>query len=527
MHAALPLGLLLFGSLECVTGKDKCERLCPGSNASWDLDDGPCWDYRDQKLMLTAYELALERAEEFYAYSEWKRVDWANVRTSGLANAKMADQTGDPSYLHLAVTQLVASIPDGHVQLEYPDDNPDKDVCGPKAHSTAARLKHEHIGGGFGLTISGLDSGEVIITSVVPGSQAGEAGLQAGDVVQLIDGVDSVTRVKAQGAAGWMWVSQCCSNPATKSNQLMEQFRAIARGPVGAVRTWTINNKTTSIKATDDSYLTWNATLPRSPWFYFPTDSPNPPPHDGKKPEPHYRMIGDIGYIGIGEEEVPKLAEKMASALASFKAAKGVILDIRGNDGGDDPQGPKILDFFLPQDAQKVLYERASYSNRLLSVASNGKFRRYMNGTSLDNYAIIPDQTLYWKPVDLAKLKKKIPKFEGPFTTGPVVVMVNSYCDSTCEGVAMGFLKLQEWYPHRDVAVSGFDGTLGSFGMDGGTVVLPGNITFEFPFGRSLGVDDRIQLDSDWTGAGGVLPTKRLVRNSSDTIMFAQQGLLS
>jgi hypothetical protein len=203
----------------------------------WNLDDGPAWDLRESATMLRAYEGAVDRAQAFYPYSAWKRVDWAAVKASGLANAKLADEKGDASYLHLAVAQLVASIPDGHVQLEYDDDDPAKDCAGPRAHITAARLKYEHIGGGFGLTISGLDSGEapmrscppcivtlppltfvveVIITSVVPGSQADAAGLLAGHVVDAIDGVDSVSRVTAQGAAGWLWVNQCCSNPATK-----------------------------------------------------------------------------------------------------------------------------------------------------------------------------------------------------------------------------------------------------------------------------------------------------------------------
>eukprot|EP01043_Picozoa_sp_COSAG02_P040897 COSAG02_NODE_3345_length_6897_cov_4.834951_2_plen_99_part_00 len=53
--------------------------------------------------------------------------------------------------------------------------------------------------------------------------------------------------------------------------------------------------------------------------------------------------------------------------------------------------------------------------------------------------------------------------------------------------------------------------------------MLPGDFTFEIPFGRSIDANDQIQLDSDWTGAGGVLPTRRLVRNATNLIAFVQQ----
>ena len=110
--------------------------------------------------------------------------------------------------------------------------------------------------------------------------------------------------------------------------------------------------------------------------------------------------------------------------------------------------------------------------------------------------------------------------FQGSFQ-GPVVAMINRYCDSTCEGIAMGIARLD---PSR-AAVTGFEGTLGSFGMSGGTIMLPGDFAFEIPFGRSIDAQDRIQLDSDWTGAGGVLPTRPLARDSANLIAFVQQRL--
>ena len=193
-----------------------------------------------------------------------------------------------------------------------------------------------------------------------------------------------------------------------------------------------------------------------------------------------------------------------------------------------------MLDFFIPLDATAKLYEKAAYSNRFLSVACDGRLRKFMNGTNPDDYGIITesvhggcsaDSNLYQAPIDVDKIKKKLPDFKGPFL-GPVVAMVNSYCDSTCEGLAKGFAELDTLRGNHSAgsAVTGFDGTLGSFGMDGKGVLLPSNIYFAFPHGRSLDKNNVIQLDSDYTGRGGVVPTKPLIRNKENVIAFAEQG---
>ena len=156
-----------------------------------------------------------------------------------------------------------------------------------------------------------------------------------------------------------------------------------------------------------------------------------------------------------------------------------------------------------------------------------------MNGTRLSDYAVVPlsayedirgggsnDTAMFIEPVDVAHYSKAVPGFTGPFT-GPVCAMINRYCDSTCEGVARGFAQLS---PKR-AAVTGFDGTLGSFGMSGATVVMPSDFTLQLPFGRSLDAAGKIQIDSEFSGEGGVLPTARLVSNSSNLIEFVRQRI--
>ena len=385
----------------------ECLQKTCGANSSWDLDDGPCVDARDSPTYLAAYERTLEFARGYYAYSSWKRLDWAAARESGLAAARQADATGDAAYLGLAGKQLQAYFPDGHVEMGHVS----KRKCGPWAKDTLARLQFEHIGGGFGLTLAQLEEGDIILTSVADSSPAARAGLSVGDVVVAIDGKPALKRVRAQGAGGWMWAFQ---NPATDVSRLAEQHRTIARAPVGTRRTWATKDHTVTLTAEDDGYRTWDLTGPSTPFF-----PPPPSPAGDKKAVLHYRMLSSqVGYIGIGEEEVKKMSKMMAVALTNLtsQGAQGIVLDIRGNDGGDDDQGADVINFFLPSDAPEALYERASYSNRLLSVAQKGKLRKYMNGTDPDVYgAPLGDMCdgdpceLFTKPVKKSKYADKVP----------------------------------------------------------------------------------------------------------------------
>jgi len=58
-----------------------------------------------------------------------------------------------------------------------------------------------------------------------------------------------------------------------------------------------------------------------------------------------------------GEEEVLEMDVEMATALAELtsKGADSIIVDIRGNDGGEDDQAPMVINFFLPPGAPKTL----------------------------------------------------------------------------------------------------------------------------------------------------------------------------
>ena len=99
-----------------------------------------------------------------------------------------------------------------------------------------------------------------------------------------------------------------------------------------------------------------------------------------------------------------------------------------------------------------------------------------------------------------------------PHFAGPIAVLVDEWCMSACEGIAL-IARKRAGGGH----VVGFHGTHGSFGMSGAEVLMPEGLTIEYPHGQSLDANGVVQLDSDWRLEGGVTPDIR-VPLTTDTV---------
>jgi len=461
-----------------------CEHICaPKKKWSVSDDDGPCIDLRALSA-LGAYDTMITSLSQYYAFSEWRQVNWADVRELGRADAQLANQTGDPIHLLLAVSKVISSINDGHLEHEFLTEE-----CGDGPAQRYAALRDEFIGAGYGFTIAQIDDGSVIVTHVVAGSAAAQQGLQAGQVLTHCDGVP-ITHAVQQNLTGWLWAAK---NPATASHREKEQYRSAVRAKVGTGSQWTVAGLgNITVRAVEDRYLTWNLTAPRS------VDVRDPSP----EPVRFKVLASGLGYLAVSDEEEENPRQYKAAYEEAFKALRstpGLVVDIRGNNGGDDPNGATFNSFFMPASAPKVFYEDASYSNRLLRDVGRA---HEMNGTNPSDYAII-GKSLYQAPQTVAYTK-------------PAVLLIDDYVKSTGEGLAMSFARL----PASRAQIVGFTGTAGSFGMSGARILLPGNVAMSFPYGRSLDADHQIQIDSDSTLRGGILPTVVIPNNATNAIAF-------
>jgi carboxyl-terminal processing protease len=253
--------------------------------------------------------------------------------------------------------------------------------------------------------------------------------------------------------------------PATLEGRRLEQLRLLVRAPAGAMASVSFRNpdgaeiQQAALTAVYDGAVAQDGNA----------ESFLPPV------EPGVTLPGDIGYIKINNEHEGTGAhpgEVFQDAVRAFMDAQvtGVILDVRGNRGGDDRLVPQFVGYFFEQ---RELYEKVSLYFQPL------------------NTFIHRPPVLWIDPLE-------------PYYDGPVVVLVDNATFSSGEGIPLAVSRLPQG------AVIGFNGTYGSFGMTGGNIILPEGLTLHFPDGQSLDRGGQIQLDSSSTLQGGVAPTIRV-----------------
>jgi carboxyl-terminal processing protease len=353
---------------------------------------------------------------------------------------------------------------------EYIYSFPDGHV---QIHGRFDDLRHREIGGGFGFALTPLDDGRVVSYMVIDGSPAAQAGIQPGTEILSLDGKPIR---EAALAVSVLWTRKPVS---TSAQRRMEQFRYLSRAPVGTSVEVVFKNPGdhAATKATLTSVEDHSAYLDRS---QLPA-----PVQEQRRLFTHKVLESGVGYIAVFGEDFKTMPE-FETILRQMIDAKvpALILDLRRNQGGDDTASARIPSYFQTQNS---LFEYAEYFDE-----DNGKFEILRSGT------------LYATP-------------SQPHFSGPVIALIGSGTGSSGEGVAMEIARAPRG------KTLGFDATAGYFGIDGGTVKLPNQIEVDFPIGASLDARRRIQLDSDYTGKGGVSPQIRIPR-TYDNMLAVGQG---
>ncbi|WP_243671147.1 hypothetical protein [Methanoculleus chikugoensis] len=126
--------------------------------------------------------------EERYAFTEWRGVDWDALYATYAPKIADAERNHDNAAYYRTLREFVFAIPDGHVLVLSPDD--------------FGGAKHADIGGGYGLAVARLDTGEVIVTYVANGSDAERAGIRFGDEVISWNGRRSGRRSTRRRSSG-------------------------------------------------------------------------------------------------------------------------------------------------------------------------------------------------------------------------------------------------------------------------------------------------------------------------------------
>ncbi len=410
----------------------------------------------------TAFDRMNSILAQRYGFTAWKRIDWDALHAEFAPRVAAAEQANDRDAYHLALREYLFSIPDGHVIFSGEDMG----------------LWRESIGGGYGLAVIELDDGSVIAHVLQAGGPAEGAGMAWGAEILEWGGVPAR---EAIGAVSPIWLGL---PPATQEGRRFVQQNLLARAPVGTEVTLTFRNspedapQSVTLTAIDDGLeplyqsLGWPASARLRQGMGEEVDESTI-----MRPPEYEILPGGYGYIRVyhvvTKEGDPDLVSIVEQAVVEFveQDVPGIIIDVRGNPGGNDPLVPQMMGYFFTEPG---FYEYMYFDN-------------WLTGFSF---------------FDLAMPLGVEPK--EPHYGGPVAVLIDHDTRSSGEGFPLLAQRLPQGH------VVGIYGTHGSFGMCCAGIKLPGGFELLYPPGQSQDANRHTQLDSDYNLQGGVAPDVRV-----------------
>ena len=318
---------------------------------------------------------------------------------------------------------------------------------------TNETLRAVHAGAWFGLEVVALDDGRVVAKMVSAGGPASSAEILPGAQILAVNGRPAT---EALEAVDTIWADV---PPATAEGLRLTQLDLLFRDSPGATREITYLNpgeterQTVNLRAiAKQEFGERNVTVEDAPI-------------ESRTLEPGYGYLRIAAIAPTLEMPFPEKAlQRMIGALVEAKTP-GLVIDLRGTVGGANNLVPMFAGFFY--DAPGHYEDVAVYDKRKKDF-------------SIDERARLP-----------------IPPLQ-PYFDGPVVLLVDAETMGSAEGLAMALAR------RPNAQVLGFHGTHGSSGILGGSVMMPGELLVNFPTGRSLDADGKIQLETNGAGEGGV-----------------------
>ncbi|QPM68416.1 S41 family peptidase [Atribacter laminatus] len=422
-----------------------------------------------------------------YGFMDWKKIDWPALYNQFKPRINQSQESNDFTAYYLTLREYVHSIPDGHVHM-----------------NSLSEIDNRYIGGGFGFSIVKLTDGKIVVIWIDESSEAYTQRMRTG--AELVEWNGCPVQAVLNEVSTIFY-----NNSATDEDSMNQRVRYLTRAPIGTKLSLSFKNLNdekiikAKLVAYDDHGESLKKTYPATMVsdglreLILGVENPQNPPESMVEKK---MLDGNIGYLkiwGLLDADLTDSGE-IVSTLGLFKVAieefnqkkvKGLIIDIRNNVGGLDSMVADMLASFY---TEKTFYEYQSCYNVLSG-----------------SWEIRPDETREVNPADPGLYIEP----DEPFFGGPIVVIINSKCISSGEGLAMGITNL----PNGEAL--GFYGTNGSFGLVGSGAQMPGGIEIRWPYGQSLDKDRQVQIDSRG-GIGGVVPSIRIPMTLENALRIAQ-----
>jgi len=392
-----------------------------------------------------AFDILHTRLQRDYAYSEHKGINWQALYEETAPKVLAAEETKDRAGWYRALRTYLYQIPDGNVLIDANELLRDRDE-----------------GGSAGLALAQLADSSVIVADLVEEGPADTVGIARGATI-LTWNDKPVAEALAATKVFW------ADNPAATSDALrQQQLTWLPRGPEGAVQTITFMNpgdtETRSARVVLEMDGFEHLALNRPLWT--PVELFDSPVKT-RLVNDTYRYVRVAAIAPTLSTPFPVRDFKAAVRLAVKEEATGLLLDLRGTQGGDATLVPNMLTCLV---SEETFFE------------TPGEW-----DTELLTYLVESEDTVHIKP--------ELPVYEGP-----IVLLVDSYTMGPAESFA-GFLAGRD-----NVRVFGASGTHGSAGVPTVDLILPGNFVIMYPARRSLDEAGAIQGVSNEEGVGNVVP---------------------
>jgi len=271
-----------------------------------------------------------------YGFTVWKNVDWDARAALALKEIEAAEANKDEEALFWAIRKYTF-VGDGHIGTADP-----------------GQYFQRSVNGSYGLIIAHDDTGKVIVVDISPEGPAYAAGVRKGAEVQMWNGKPVADALAA--IPHWKFFQ---SNP-TPEGQQYERELILTRGPLGqTVEAGFVNTDGSKVSANMTTHDDKRMGLIRQLGFDWPFGGPvkSSIPNEYGGPargiQSHLINGPNVGYLRIMTEDTtkgnaPELVQHAANAVALFTrmGARGVIVDLRGNNGGDDQPAADLVSLF-------------------------------------------------------------------------------------------------------------------------------------------------------------------------------------
>lgn len=374
-----------------------------------------------------------------YAFTELYKLDWDALEAAYAPRFADAEEAEDTDAYALAMRDFLWEIPDGHVSM-------------PLAPLSA--LFREETDGGLGVSLSELDDGRIVVSFLLDGGPAANAGLELGAEILAWDGGSVQEAMDRE----FVWAHQALS---TEHTLRLQQLRYITRFPLGTeVEIAFRNPESEEEQSATLTTIAERASFTNSSFFSGVEDTALPVEYE--------ILPSGYGYVSINsfsddERLTVQLWERMLEQFID-EDVPGIIIDMRHNGGGSGYLADQLGAYFYQEE--HVLGYTSSYN------ASTGEF--YLDPRSEDRYCL-PEADLRYD--------------------GELAVIIAPGCFSACEFFAYN-LTIDD-----RAAIVGHYPT-GGLGGSVDEMLMPDELNVRYTVARGLNADQEIHIE-----AQGVAPT--------------------